>query len=130
MLATLQDRTPTPPVRITAKNDEVFDRIAAAEALTPDRLAPETSGRRAGWWGMSESTEAFLDQLVTWRELGLNRCLHVDGYDRFEALPAWARRIRFGSDYILDQALFAPFPEALASPADSGKGRAVGRAGR
>lgn len=40
-------------------------------------------------------------------------------------LESWA--IRFGSDYILDQALFAPFPEALASPADSGKGRAAGR---
>ena len=71
---------------------EVFDRIAAAETWTPDRLAPETSGRRTGWWGMSESAEAFLDQLVTWRELGSNRCLHVDGYDGFEALPAWARK--------------------------------------
>ena len=35
--------------------------------------------------------------------------------------------VRFGSAYMLDQALFAPFPEALASPADSGKGRAAGR---
>ncbi len=41
-------------------------------------------------------------------------------------LESWA--VRFGSDYILDQAIFAPFPEALASPADSGKGRAAGRA--
>lgn len=44
-------------------------------------------------------------------------------------LESWA--IRFGSDYILDQALFAPFPAALASTADSGRGRASGpRAGR
>ena len=40
-------------------------------------------------------------------------------------LESWA--VRFGSTYILDQALFAPFPEALTSPADSGKGRAAGR---
>lgn len=40
-------------------------------------------------------------------------------------LESWA--VRFGSTYILDQALFAPFPEALATPADSGKGRAAGR---
>ena len=40
-------------------------------------------------------------------------------------LESWA--VRFGSSYILDQALFAPFPEALASPADSGKGRSAGR---
>lgn len=40
---------------------------------------------------MSESAEAFLDRLVTWRELGFNRCVHVPGYDTFAALPAWAR---------------------------------------
>lgn len=40
-------------------------------------------------------------------------------------LESWA--VRFGSNYILDQALFVPFPKALASPADSGKGRAAGR---
>ncbi|MYB06206.1 MAG: DUF523 and DUF1722 domain-containing protein [Gemmatimonadetes bacterium] len=40
-------------------------------------------------------------------------------------LESWA--VRFGSTYIMDQALFAPFPKALTSPADSGKGRAAGR---
>lgn len=40
-------------------------------------------------------------------------------------LESWA--VRSGAVYILDQALFAPFPEELASPADSGKGRAAGR---
>jgi len=71
---------------------EVFARIAAAEEWTPARLASDASGRRSGWWGMSESAEAFLDQLVTWRELGFNRCIRVAGYDRFEAVPAWARK--------------------------------------
>ena len=71
---------------------EVFARVAAAEAWSPARLSADRSGRRTGWWGMSESAEAFLDQLVTWRELGFNRCLRVDGYDTFEALPAWALR--------------------------------------
>lgn len=36
-------------------------------------------------------------------------------------LESWAER--FGADYILDQAVFAPFPEALVSEMDSGKGR-------
>ena len=71
---------------------EVFDRIAAHEGWTPDRLSPGASGRRAGWWGMSESAEAFLDQLVTWRDLGFVRCLHGGSYDDYEALPEWARR--------------------------------------
>lgn len=70
---------------------QVFARLAAHESWTPGRLADNAVGRRAGWWGMSESTEAFLDQLVTWREIGFNRCVHVPGYDTFEALPAWAR---------------------------------------
>lgn len=40
-------------------------------------------------------------------------------------LESWA--VRFGSNYILDQALFVPFPKALVSPAGAGKGRAAGR---
>ncbi len=31
-------------------------------------------GSRSGWWGVSSAAEAFLDQLVTWRELGFNMC--------------------------------------------------------
>ena len=53
---------------------EVFDRIAAHEGWTSARLSRDARGSRAGWWGMSESAEAFLDQLVTWRELGFVRC--------------------------------------------------------
>ena len=71
---------------------EVLAGIAARECWTRDKLAEDTKGHRAGWWGMTESSEAFLDQLVTWRELGFNRCLHVEDYDRYEALPAWARK--------------------------------------
>ena len=71
---------------------EVFARIAAQEGWTPARLSPDARGRRAGWWGMSESAEAFLDQLITWRELGFVRCLHADRYDAYEALPEWARQ--------------------------------------
>jgi len=41
---------------------------------------------------MSASAEAFLDQLVTWRELGYHAAARrPDDYDRYEALPAWAR---------------------------------------
>jgi len=53
---------------------------------------PPANGRRAGWWGASADAEAFLDQLVTWRELGFNVCHHNPGHDRWESLPAWARR--------------------------------------
>ena len=48
-------------------------------------------GSREGWWGMSSNAEAFLDQLITWRELGYNMCAHQQDCDRYESLPAWAR---------------------------------------
>jgi len=40
---------------------------------------------------MSPSAEAFLDQIVTWRELGYNFCAKRSDFDRFESLPEWAR---------------------------------------
>jgi deoxyribodipyrimidine photo-lyase len=39
---------------------------------------------------MSEASEAFLDQLVTWRELGFNYCSRRKNYTRYESLPPWA----------------------------------------
>jgi len=71
---------------------EIFHRVAMREGWDPTRIHPEAKGRRVGWWGMSEDAEAFLDQVVTWRELGFNRCQRVDRYDAYEALPPWARK--------------------------------------
>ncbi len=69
---------------------EVFMRVADRERWSPGRLAPRADGKRSGWWGMSPSAEQFLDQLVTWRELGFNMCAQRDDYDRYESLPEWA----------------------------------------
>jgi deoxyribodipyrimidine photo-lyase len=51
----------------------------------------QTKGGRSGWWGMSEAAESFLDELVTWREIGFNMCSKVRRYDRWESLPEWAQ---------------------------------------
>jgi deoxyribodipyrimidine photo-lyase len=67
---------------------KVLDR----EDWTFDRLGEGASGSREGWWGLCQSAEAFLDQLVTWRELGYNMCRHREDYDRFDSLPEWAIR--------------------------------------
>ena len=48
------------------------------------------TGAREGWWGVSANAEAYLDQLITWRELGFNFTSKRADYDRFESLPAWA----------------------------------------
>jgi deoxyribodipyrimidine photo-lyase len=70
---------------------EIFDRIARREDWSPERTAEKTAGQREGWWGMSAGAEAFLDELITWRELGYNMNGRRDDYDRYEALPDWAR---------------------------------------
>jgi deoxyribodipyrimidine photo-lyase len=69
---------------------DVFTTLTAREGW----LGPpggRASGAREGWWGVSPAAEAFLDQLITWRELGFNMCVgRPDDYDRFESLPPWA----------------------------------------
>ncbi|HYW80736.1 MAG TPA: deoxyribodipyrimidine photo-lyase [Thermoguttaceae bacterium] len=71
---------------------EIFHALAKAEGWSPANVAERASGSREGWWGMSPSAEAFLDQLLTWREVGFNRCAHSDDYDQYESLPDWAKK--------------------------------------
>ena len=40
---------------------------------------------------MSGNAESFLDELVTWRELGFNMCSRRRDFDRYESLPEWAQ---------------------------------------
>lgn len=72
---------------------EVFRAVAEAEGW--DRAALEgrkPTGKREGWWGMSEAAEAFVDELVTWREVCFNTCEErPKDYGRFESLPDFAR---------------------------------------
>jgi deoxyribodipyrimidine photo-lyase len=71
---------------------EVFARVVEAQGWTIDRLGASIGGAKQGWWKMSSSAEAFLDQLVTWRELAFNMSSHCpDTYDSLQSLPAFAR---------------------------------------
>jgi deoxyribodipyrimidine photo-lyase len=70
---------------------EVFHRIRKREEWSPGALAARADGRREGWWGMSGPAEAFLDQIVTWREVGYNFCAFRDDYADYDSLPGWAR---------------------------------------
>jgi deoxyribodipyrimidine photo-lyase len=69
---------------------EIFWRLASQEDWSPNRLSEVADGRREGWWGMGPDAEAFLDQLVTWRELGFGFCHHRPEYAEYDALPEWA----------------------------------------
>jgi deoxyribodipyrimidine photo-lyase len=70
---------------------EIFSKLMDDEEWTPDDLAEKASGSREGWWGCSPMLEAFLDQLITWREVGYNMCWQRDDHDQYESLPEWAQ---------------------------------------
>jgi deoxyribodipyrimidine photo-lyase len=70
---------------------EIFVKIVQEANWTTEKTLKPRGGSRAGWWNLHPSTEAFLDELVTWRELAFNMASHrpVDGHT-YESLPAWA----------------------------------------
>jgi len=69
---------------------EIVSRVLEKQAWSPDFLKQQAKGQREGWWGLEENTEAFLDQLITWRELGCQFCHKRPDYDEYDSLPAWA----------------------------------------
>ena len=69
----------------------VFAAVMQREHWTTERLAPRATGKKAGWWGCSPEAEAFLDELVTWRELGFHFAARRDDHEQYESLPAWTR---------------------------------------
>jgi deoxyribodipyrimidine photo-lyase len=70
---------------------QLFKELTDAEGWSREGLPAKATGSR-GWWGVSEGGEMFLDQLVTWRELGYNMCALREDYDRYESLPPWAQK--------------------------------------
>jgi len=71
---------------------DIFHHLAAKEEWDADHLPEKATGGRNGWWRMSEPAEAFLDELVTWRELGFNLCAQRQDHDQYLSLPDWARQ--------------------------------------
>ena len=71
---------------------EIFTALTRREKWTPAKLSLRPNGSREGWWNMSPAAESFLDELITWRELGYNISSHRDDYDKYESLPDWAQK--------------------------------------
>jgi deoxyribodipyrimidine photo-lyase len=71
---------------------EVFCETVAHDNWSPAKLANKVNGSAHGWWGASENVESFLDELVTWREVGFNMAAQREDYDEFSSLPDWAKK--------------------------------------
>ncbi|MFI4874053.1 MAG: deoxyribodipyrimidine photolyase [Blastopirellula sp. JB062] len=70
---------------------DVFAQLTEQESWNVSMLERRATGSRDGWWNMSPAAESFLDELITWREMGYNMCARENDYDRYESLPDWAR---------------------------------------
>lgn len=70
---------------------EVFARLMDRVKWTPDKIAKTAHGSRDGWWNAGAAADAFLDELITWREIGFNMCALRDDYDDYRSLPAFAQ---------------------------------------
>jgi deoxyribodipyrimidine photo-lyase len=70
---------------------EVFAAVVKQQQWSMEQVSEQQRGQR-GWLGMDEPAEGFVDQFVTWRELGFNFTSRRDDYAEFDSLPEWARQ--------------------------------------
>jgi deoxyribodipyrimidine photo-lyase len=68
----------------------IMARVLESANWSPTALVAGARGNRAGFWGAPPEVEAFLDQVLTWRELGFNTCVWRTDYDQYDSLPPWA----------------------------------------
>ena len=59
---------------------------------TMEKTNPEFLGKSEGWWGLKEGVEGFLDQVITWREIGFAYCTNHKDHLDYQTLPEWARK--------------------------------------
>jgi deoxyribodipyrimidine photo-lyase len=69
---------------------EILQQVIADTGWNPGSVELAARGGRPGW-GFDAPRTAFVDQIVTWRELGFNGCCHMPHYDQYESLPDWAK---------------------------------------
>jgi deoxyribodipyrimidine photo-lyase len=66
--------------------------LRSAGPWTPDELRVHSRGKREGFFGDDADVNAFLDEALTWRDLGYlwHRARGADAAQLESALPAWA----------------------------------------
>ncbi|HAN98107.1 MAG TPA: deoxyribodipyrimidine photolyase [Planctomycetaceae bacterium] len=71
---------------------DLFRDVTERYGWKPQAASTSTGGSSHDWWGLPPGAESFLDELLTWRELGYHFSRHRRDYARYESLPDWARR--------------------------------------
>jgi deoxyribodipyrimidine photo-lyase len=69
----------------------ILRAIGSRYAWTPAAISERITGAREGWWNLPPGAESFLDELVTWREVGHNHASARKDLERYDSLPSWAR---------------------------------------
>ncbi|MEX0608383.1 MAG: hypothetical protein WD016_03900 [Balneolaceae bacterium] len=88
---------------------EVLDRQPEDWDLTS--ITPN-NGKNTGFFNGDANIESFLDELITWREVGFHFAHHEPNYDQFDSLPDWA--IKTMRDHEKDEREQMYSPEELA----------------
>jgi deoxyribodipyrimidine photo-lyase len=70
---------------------EIVEAIVRREK-TSRALQPKENFKQGALFGLSEGAEALLEELIVWRELGLNMTSKREDAARFESLPEWAKK--------------------------------------
>lgn len=70
---------------------QIANEVLEHEDWKPTQLAEKVTGSNSGFWGTGEDAEAFLDELISWREVGYNMSAREADYDQYESLPEWAK---------------------------------------
>ncbi len=69
---------------------EVVQAVWQRSGWTPDQLVAKADGSKDGWWGLPPASEGYLDQIITWRELGHHFAFHRADHTAYSSLPTWA----------------------------------------
>lgn len=57
---------------------------------TLDGTDASRTGKNTGWWQLPEGAEAFLDQIITWRELAFVQAFREVHFEALTSIPRWA----------------------------------------
>lgn len=70
----------------------IFDALIQRDQWSPEQISDKPTGQREGWWNTSPEVESFLDELITWREIGYNMAHHApDQLESYDSLADWAK---------------------------------------